>query len=224
MTAEQRTEAPIRQRRRATTAPPVQVADVLPAEVVAYMNANFGEEGMPEGDPRAMSLFIERCFSTRAYREHRHMIMDRMLRAGKTIPEIAVTFDKDERTIWTWKSEMTDYFSEAFGLMDVRELFVTRIRDFQHDLDHLDAIINKPDSTPGERIEAIRAKRLTHGMLDQVLRQAGLYRSFNVEQMRPQGARGARDSEMFLELLEDALLGDVGQIEDQTEGEADEVG
>lgn len=214
-TAAQRTEAaaPIRQRTR------VAPRDVLPPEVVAYVNENFGEDGMNPTDYRAVLLMMERFFSQRAYREHRHHVMDKLLRAGKSIPEIAMMFDRTERTIWTWKAEMEEHFAAAYGLVDLREMFIDRIRDFHSDLAVLNEIIHAERTSASDKSEAIRAKRLVHGMMDQVFRQSGGYRAFNVEQLKPQNAEGARESERFLRTLETALLGSPETIEHQP-GEA----
>lgn len=190
----------IRTRRR------VVEADVLPPEVIAYMRENFEEGRIPHDDPQAMLLFMETHFSDRAHVEHRHRVLDRMLRAGKSIPEIAVIFDRCERTIWRWKDDMTAYFGEAFSMQDVRDIHVNRVRDFDAMFSECDQVIYQEGASKEEKLLAVRTKVRVHAMMDQVLRQAGYYRVFDVDKMRPEDQAGSRDTETFLNDLDTALL------------------
>lgn len=203
----------IRTRRR------VVEADVLPPEAIAYMRENFDEGNMPVQDDRAMLLFMETHFSDRAYVEHRHQVLDRMFRAGKSVPEIAVIFDKSERTIWRWKDAMTAYFSESYSMQDVRDIHLNRVRDFDDLMSQCDEVRYADDATKEEKLSAARTKVRVHAMLDQVLRQAGYYRVFDVDKMRPEDQAGARDTEGFIDDLEAALLDEVPALEGPSEQE-----
>ena len=187
----------VRQRSRAS-------GDALDPVVHTFLAEHFDGD-FPDDPVQALS-FIENHFSEAAYRQHRHMLMDRLLRRGLGVPEIAVMFNKTERTIWRWKQEMTEWFAEAFTLMDVRQIHVERMRDFAQMRAALDEVLHSKTATPGEILEASRAKVRVHAMEDQVLRQAGYYRVFDVDKMRPEDAEGVADTDEFLTEMENALL------------------
>jgi len=209
-------------RRRRRSEPPV-ADEPLPPETLAYVRENFmppvgddaleGPAALPVDDHRAMLLFMEAHFSERAYRQHRHTVMDQLLRANRSVPEIAVMFDKSERTIWRWKEEMTDYISEMFSLQDVRDIYVNRMADYAYMMKKCDTFIEKPGTNADQVAAMIRTKVRVHAMMDQVLRGAGYNRAFTLQQLAPQDQASARDTEGFLNDLDTALLDEVPLLE-----------
>ncbi len=192
----------------------------MPTEVLAYVQENFaapstndeqpdGEAALPMDDHRAVLLFMERHFSDKAYKEHRHRVMDRMFRAGRTVPEIALLFNKSERTVWRWKDAMTVFFSETFSMQDVRSIYVDRVADYADMMQQCDEIRYAEGSSKSEVLDAIRAKVRVHAMWDQVLRGAGYNRAFSLQTMSPDDQAGSRDTEGFLKDLDIALLDEV---------------
>ncbi len=208
---------PIRRRTR------LETDQALPPEVLAYVQENFaaptsdtqpdGEAVIPIDDHRATLLFMERHFSDRAYKEHRHRVLDRMFRAGRTVPEIALLFDKSERTVWRWKDAMTVFFSESFSLQDVRSIYVNRVADYADMMKQCDQIRYDERSSTGDVLDAIRTKVRVHAMWDQVLRGAGYNRIFDLQKMNPDDQAGSRNTEGFLKDLDVALLDDVPLLE-----------
>ncbi len=205
--------APVRQRSRAFPATRDE-DDVLPSTVVEYMRANFdcdndGNPDLPGRDSRQMMEFMRRCFSHKAYKQHRHRVLDHLLRAGKTEAEIAVIFDAGQRTVRRWKMQMQEAIGESFLLQDVRDIHMRRMADIEDKLSVSDEIIHGQND-PTVKMQAMRTHVQLLAMQDRIYRQAGLYRAFNLDQLRP-GHKGhmSDTNQAMLEDLDMVLFGEV---------------
>ena len=177
----------------------------LPQVVRDYVNEHFDGE-WPSNDPAAALEFIRRHFSDRAYQEHRHRLLDRLLRSGMDVPEISVFFDRSEATIWRWKAAMTEWTSQAFGLSDVRQIHMERMADFKSRLDRLDRTAANDKEPTAVRILADRTAISVHKMMDAVLGQAGYYKAYDMSKERPEDDAEARGTEALIEQLDAILL------------------
>ncbi len=165
-------QRPIRVRRR------VADPESLDPVVVRHLEEQFG--GIFPTEPAAQLSFIHTHFSDRAHLGQRHALMDLLLRQGKSVPEIAIMLRKGERTIWRWKSELAEHHSQAFTLMDVREIHARRMADLYQAQCELDAIAYDRNMPVDARMTAFRTKVRVHAIHDQILRQAGYYRAFDL--------------------------------------------
>ena len=191
--------------------------DDLPQVVREYVEQHFN--GTWPTDPKVVLDFIRNHFSDRAYQEHRHRLMDRLLRSGMDVPEIAVLFAKAEGTIWVWKAAMTAWMSEAFGLADVRQIHLERMMDFSARLSRLDKIASDKDEPTAVRILAERTAISVHKMQDLVLAQSGYYQAYDMTKERPEDNEAARGTEALIEAIDEVLLAgasvvDVGSHDD----------
>ncbi len=187
----------------------------LPMSVVEYMRQNFEEGSWPDADPAAALTFLERCFSRLAYKEHRHRILDRLLRAGMSVPRVAVLFDRAERTVWRWKEEMTDWMSEQAILTigDVRRLFIQRMVDLKAKQDAIDELIFEPLAPAVQKLAAARTSLRYDIMRDHILRQAGFYGRGQLDKMGAEETGRAQETEEFVADLDAALTGEVPLLE-----------
>ena len=144
--------------------------------------------------------------------------MDLLLRQGKSVPEIAIMLRKGERTVWRWKSQLSEHHSQAFTLMDVREIHARRMADLYQAQCELDAIAYDMSLPAETRMTAFRTKLRVHAIHDQILRQAGYYRAFDLSRESSRAESGERSAEAFVAMLEQAVF-DVVELDTETEAE-----
>ena len=188
----------------------------LDPAIIRYLESQFGGE-FPT-DPAAQLSFIHTHFSDRAYLGQRHALMDLLLRQGKSVPEIAIMLRKGERTIWRWKAELAEHHSRSFTLMDVRQIHAQRMSDLYQSQCELDVIAYDRGQSAEVRMTAFRTKVRVGAMEDQILRQAGYYRAFDLGQESSRGESGERSAEAFLTMLDRAIF-EVVELDTETGAE-----
>ncbi len=186
--------------------------DDLPQVVVDYLDEVF-DGTWPTDDPPMVLNFIRRHFSDRAYKEHRHRVLDRLLRSGMDVPQIAVVFRKSESAVWRWKREMTAWMSDAYGLADVRKIHADRMADFAMKLSDLDRIANDKGEPAAVRILAMRTAVSVHKMQDLVLAQSGYYKAYDMTKENPEDSEAARGTEALVKAIDRVLVG-AGEVVD----------
>ena len=192
----------IRRRTRAAAVP-----QTLPPAVVNYIQEHFQDGQMPVDAPVAVLAMMERLFSTKAYKEHRHHVLDRMFRGGMSVAQIAVLFDRSERTVENWKREMREYFGQGFSLKTVREIHEETMLDFDVQMRLCDEVIMDPSCSVRERVSMMRTKQRWYAIKEQVKRNAGFYEVFDVSKLQQSQNERVTEAEEFLAGLDRALLG-----------------
>lgn len=211
------TEAAVRTRTRLK---PVEVDERLPLSVTQYMIDSFPGTSWPS-EPEELLRFIQTCFSNEQYVQVRHHIIDRCRRAGWPLPRIAATFDRSERTVKRWVAEMKDYFADFYTMQDVRDIHVERMRDIDLQFEEVQKILLEEGANAFQKMQAIRTSVRLHAMKDQILREAGYYRAFDVNKLTAGDVESERDADEFARDLDTALLDEVPMIEGDYEREGE---
>ena len=175
--------------RTRTRAVPVDQDEDLPQVVLDYLRVHHG--GLyPDTYPGKLE-FIQRCFSDRASKYQRYTIVFRLRLQGMTIPEMAKMFGKSERTIERWQYECTRWMAEQYTTQEVREIHTDRMADLAAMQAELNKIAYADKMHGPTRLAAMKAKVQVHAMHDQIMRQAGYYRAFDISKQNTPGQEQA---------------------------------
>ncbi len=194
-----RATPPVRIRTRATP-----VDEPLPAVVMDYLQEHHRGIYPDTKDTALLLAFVKQCFSEEATRQHRHTILFRLKLQGYSIPRMAHLFGKSEITINRWLIAMRKWMAQHYTHQEVTEIHVERMSD----LAAMHAEVNKiffADSkmNVGARISAGKLKIQITAMHDQIMRQSGYYRAFDIgRQNTPDQDRDARVNSNFVRDIE----------------------
>ncbi len=175
-------------------APPLRAQpqdEALPQVVTAYLQEHHGGLYPDADEYRAQLEFIQTCFSDKASRQQRHTILYRLRNQGYTVPRLAHLFGKSERTTIRWLNEMRDWLGSHYTSQEVREIHTDRMSDLAAMQAELNLIAYADKMHGPTRLAAMKAKVAVHAMHDQIMRQAGYYRAFDISKQNTPGQEQA---------------------------------
>ncbi len=196
--------------------------EALPQVVTAYLQEHHGGQYPDANEYRAQLEFIQTCFSDKASRQHRHTILWRLRNQGYTVPRLAHLFGKSERTIKRWMNDMRDWLGDHYTGQEVREIHTNRMADLAAMQAQLNEVAYADKMHAPTRIAAMKAKVAVHAMHDQIMRQAGYYRAFDIsKQNTPDQDHAVTINADFIRDIETLTMGGDPLLEYYGEGEED---